>query len=67
MFLKNLRYYFYNVRTANVIWVDMKKHITTDHIAKLDMVTLKAGVFTNHSYEGCINKALEPASNPFPK
>ena len=60
-----LKYYFCNARTPNVIWVDMKGTKPKGDVGRLDLVTEHKGIFTNNSFVGCVNTNLAPANDPF--
>lgn len=60
-----LRYYFYNVRTPNVVWINMKDNMPSEAICAVKLITLNGTDFTNIALEGCINDALKAVPNPF--
>jgi penicillin V acylase-like amidase (Ntn superfamily) len=73
-----LKYYFCNARTPNVIWVEMNKDLLNVKVAKLDLVTIEVinensadhgevqGVaIKNYEYVGCVNSILEPTEDPY--
>jgi len=61
----NLKYYFCNARTPNVIWVDMKKDMSNNDVTKLDLVIQNGSSFINENYNGCINNDLKPTEDPY--
>jgi len=62
----NLIYYFYNVRTPNVVWVNLNKLSSKSNVAKLSMVKLESDdQFINHNYDNIINDNLIPTTDPY--
>jgi len=62
----NLIYYFYNVRTPNVVWLDLNQLGSNSDVAKLDMVQLKSdGQFISHNYDDIINDYFIPTIDPY--
>ncbi|MBC8757252.1 linear amide C-N hydrolase [Kordia sp. YSTF-M3] len=62
---KQLKYYFCNARTPNVVWVDMNGKLPAAKVSKLDLVTEHDGEFTNMKYVGCINNKLKATKDPY--
>ncbi|WP_298417278.1 linear amide C-N hydrolase [uncultured Kordia sp.] len=62
---KELKYYFCNARTPNVVWVDMNAKMPEAKVAMLDLVTEHDGAFTNLNFVGCVNSNLEPTKDPY--
>ena len=59
-----LKYYFCNARTPNIVWVEMKG-MPDVNVTKLNLVVEKDGEFTNVNYVGCINEHLKPTEDPY--
>ncbi|WP_298508962.1 linear amide C-N hydrolase [uncultured Kordia sp.] len=60
-----LKYYFCNARTPNIVWIEMKGKLPDTNATKLDLVVEKDGEFINVNYVGCINENLEPTEDPY--
>jgi choloylglycine hydrolase len=60
-----LKYYFCNARTPNVVLVEMQGELPDAEVTKLDLVVEEDGKFTNLNYVGCINGNLQPAEDPY--
>ena len=60
-----LKYYFCNARTPNIVWVEMKAELPDADVTKLDLVVEKDGTFINLNYVGSINGNLEPTEDPY--
>ena len=60
-----LKYYFCNARTPNIVWIDMNKKLPDAEVSKLDVVVEKDGTFISLEFVGCINDQLKSTNNPF--
>ncbi len=60
-----LKYYFCNARTPNIVWIDMNEKLPKAKISKVDVVVESNGTFTSLNFVGCINNHLQPTENPF--
>ena len=62
----NLIYYFYNVRTPNVVWLNLNQLSSNYNVAKLNMVELTAdNQFISHNYDNMINDNLIPTTDTY--
>lgn len=62
---QELKYYFCNARTPNIVWVEMNGELPAANVTKLDLVVEKDGEFINLNYVGCINGNLQPTEDPY--